>query len=144
MTESSTVAALRNKRDDIERAIAKYEKALTQARADLAHVNAAITIFEASGERLNLPPYVDVHRLLARGEAMTICKQALAKGPMNTRQLALYIMEAKGMDTTDRVLAKSVASRLIHALRQQWRRGKIERHAIERGVCIWGLPSVPA
>jgi hypothetical protein len=140
MTDSTTVATLTNKRNEIERAITKYEKALAQARADLAHINAAIAIFDASGERTEIAPYVDVHRLLARGEAMTLCKQALADGPMNTRQLALYVMDAKGMDTTDRVLAKSVASRLIHALRQQWRRGKIERRTVTRGVSVWGLP----
>ena len=141
MTESSTVAALRNKRDEIEAAIANYTKRLEQARADLAHVNAAIMIFEASGESLDLPPYVDINRILARGEAITLCKQALATGPKNTRQLALYIIKAKGMDATDRVLCRSVAARIIHALRQQWRRGKIERRAIEHGVCIWGLPT---
>lgn len=141
MSESSAVQILRNKRDEIAAAIANYEKRLAQARSDLAHVNAAITIFEASGERADLPPYVDVHRILARGEAMRLCKEALAEGALNTRQLALAVMKAKGMDTTDRVLAKSVAARLIHALRQQWRRGLIERKAIERGVCIWALPA---
>ena len=139
-TRSTTVVTLTTKRNEIEAAIANYEKRLTQARADLAHINAAISIFEASGERLSLPPYVDINRILARGEAMKLCKVALAEhGTMNTRQLALHVMEAKGMDTTDRVLAKSIAARLIHALRMQWRRGTIERVAIQRGVCLWRL-----
>ena len=137
--ESTTVATLTNKRDEIIAAIANYEKRLTQARADLAHINAAITIFEASGERQALPPYVDVHRLLKRGEAMTLCKAALAQGPLNTRQLALKVMEAKGLDVTDRVLAKSVAARLIQALRQQVNRGTLEGTEVHHGVRVWRL-----
>ena len=34
-------------------------------------------------------------------------------------------MAAKGLDIGDKVLAKAIAGRLIHALRQQWRRGLI-------------------
>jgi hypothetical protein len=137
MAESTTIATLKHKRDEIARSIIAYEKRLDQARADLAHINAAITIFAASGERQVLPPYVDVHRIFARGEAMALCKAALASGPMNTRQLALHVMKAKGLDSGDRVLAKAVASRLIHALRQQARRGLLDGTERVRGVRVW-------
>lgn len=44
--------------------------------------------------------------------------QALAAhGSLNIRQLALKVMAAKGLDTGDKLLAKAVAGRLIHALR---------------------------
>ena len=114
-----TVTTLRSKRAEIIAAIANYEKRLAQARADLAHITAAITIFEASGDVEEIPPYVDIHRCFKRGEAINLCKEALASGPLNTRQLALKVMAAKGLDTGDKVLAKAVAARLIHALRQQ-------------------------
>ncbi|MCB1486937.1 MAG: hypothetical protein KDJ88_05700 [Bauldia sp.] len=128
------------KRDEITAAIAHYEKALEQARADLSHINAAITIFDASAERMGVAPYMDIHRIFARGETIRLCKEALASGPMNTRQLAVYIIEAKGLDKTDRVLAKAVAARIIHAIRQQERRGLIVRTTMVRGVCVWALP----
>lgn len=68
MAEIRTVTTLRFKRDDIERSIANYEKRLAQARADLSHINAAISIFEASGDPRGFPAYVDVQRLWKRGE----------------------------------------------------------------------------
>jgi hypothetical protein len=77
-----------------------------------------------------------------RGEAINLCKEALASGPLNTRQLALRVMAAKGLDTGDKVLVKAVAGRLIHALRQQCRRGLIdgtEKHLGARR--IWALPN---
>jgi hypothetical protein len=142
MAEIRTVTTLRSKRAEIIASIANYEKKLAQARADLAHITAAITIFEASGDRDEIPPYVDIHRCLKRGEAITICKEALAAhGPLNTRQLALRVMAARGLDTGDKVLAKAIASRLIHALRQQCRRGLIDGTEKHLGARVWALPS---
>lgn len=117
MAEIHTVTTLRSKRAEIIAATSNYEKRLAQARADLAHITAAITIFEASGDVEDIPPYVDIHRRFKRSEAMNLCKEALASGPLNTRQLALKVMAAKGLDTGDKVLPKAVAGRLIHALR---------------------------
>jgi hypothetical protein len=51
MAEIRSVTTLIAKRDEIERSIANYEARLEQARADLSHVNAVISIFEAAGDR---------------------------------------------------------------------------------------------
>jgi hypothetical protein len=116
MTEIRTVTTLIAKRDEIERSIANYEARLEQARADLSHVNAVISIFEAAGDWDTTTAYSDIHRLFQRAEFVTICKTALAQhGPMNTRALVTHILAPKGLDGGDRVLAKSVAERLIHA-----------------------------
>jgi hypothetical protein len=47
-----------------------------------------------------------------------------------------HILAAKGLDSGDRVLAKSVAERLIHALRMQAKRGKIAIAKKERGATV--------
>jgi hypothetical protein len=67
-----------------------------------------------------------VHRLFARGEVIVLCKQALASGPKSTKELAIHVMRAKGLDAGDKVLTCALASRMIHALRQQWRCGLID------------------
>jgi hypothetical protein len=74
MAEIRTVTTLRSKKTEIIASIANYEKKLAQARADLAHITAAITIFEVSGEPEDMPRYVDIHRCFRRGETMAICK----------------------------------------------------------------------
>lgn len=137
MAEIRTVTTLAAKRVEIEAAISNYEKRLAQARADLAHVSACIAIFEASGEPSEAGPYVDVHRLFSRGEPMALCREALASGPKTTRELALCVMASKGLDTGDRVLARAMAGRLIHALRMQVRRGKVRDAGKAKGVRIW-------
>ena len=66
MGEIRTVTTLRAKRDEIINSIRLYESQLAQAQADLAHVTAAIRIFEASGDPMNMARHVDVSRRLDR------------------------------------------------------------------------------
>lgn len=142
MAEIRTVTTLRHKRDQIEAAIDNYEKRLAQARADLAHVNACIVIFEASGEAEAMKPYTDIHRLYRRGEMIVLCKEALAaKGEMTTRELAIHVLKAKGLDAGDKVLAKAVANRLIHALRMQAERGTLRASGRRGNVRLWCRPA---
>jgi hypothetical protein len=90
MAEIRTVTTLRSKRTEIIVSIANYEKKLAQARADLAHMTATIAIFEASGDIEDIPPYIGIHRCFKRGEAITLCKEALAAhGPLNIRPAGL-------------------------------------------------------
>jgi hypothetical protein len=143
MAEIRTVTTLRYKRVQITATIAKYEKRIAQARADLSHINACIAIFEADTAPSDAAPYIDVHRLFERGEPMRLCKQALASGPKSTKELALHVMAAKGMDTSDKVPAHAVAGRLRHALRQQWRRGLISGEGKIKGARIWATIQAP-
>jgi hypothetical protein len=140
MAEIRTVTTLRSKRDEIAGTVAKYERLLGQARADLAHIEAAISIFEASGDPKGFPAYVGVHHLFKRGEQTRLCLAALADGPLTTRQLALYIMKAKGLDQGDKVLAKSIGSRLIHALRLLRKQGRLAAKGRIKAAMVWELP----
>jgi hypothetical protein len=140
MGEIRTVTTLRRKRAEIAASIKLYDRQLAQARLDLAHVAAAIRIFEASGKPSDIARYVDTYRLFKRGEPWAICAAALAKGPHDTRQLAYRLMEAKGMDTADTVLAKGLTNRLIHSLRMQEQRGRVKRDGKRKGVTVWRLP----
>lgn len=141
MVESRTAETLRSKRSEIARAIDDYEKRLAQARADLAHIDAAIAIFAAGGDgNVIVQPYIDIHRLFKRGEMVAICREALKTGPKNTRELSALILEAKGLAAGDRVLAKVVSYKLIHALRIQARMGKIVGIGRYKAARVWRLP----
>jgi hypothetical protein len=142
MPEIRTVTTLKRKRSEISASIRLYEKQLAQARLDLAHITAAIRIFEASGRPADIARYVDTYRLFKRGEPWAICAAALASGPHDTRELALELMKAKGMDTADTVLAKGFTNRLIHSLRMQEQRGRVRRQGKRKGVTVWRLPEI--
>jgi len=59
----------------------------------------------------------------------------------HTRQLALRVIEAKGLSESDEVLAQTVALRVVQTLRMRARRGKVESVTRTKDVCIWQLPS---
>ncbi len=108
--------------------------------APRTHVNAAIKIFEASGDPHEMGRYIDTHRLMRRAEPIDLCNEALSTGPKSTRELALHVMQSKGLDTGDKVLAKAVAAQLIHFLRMQALRGRIIRDGKKGTALVWKLP----
>ena len=140
MAEIRTVTTLVKKRDEIRASIRMYEAKIAQARSDLSHVTAVLRLFEVSGRGQDLARYMDSYRLFKRGEPWAICAAALASGPLSTKELALELMKAKGMDLKDAVLAKTLGHRLIHSLRMQEQRGRVKRDGKRHGVTIWRLP----
>jgi len=87
MPEIRTVTTLRRKRSEISASIKLYERQLAQARLDLAHIAAAIRIFEASGKPSDIARHVDTYRLFKRGEPWAICAAALANADLTTRAI---------------------------------------------------------
>lgn len=142
MAEPIAVLALRRKRDQISGTIAHYERLMREAENDLAHINASLRLFEATGEAGDLPPYVDLNRVLRRGETTKICMEAIAKeGPLDTRQLAMRVIKAKGLSENDKVLAQTVALRVVQTLRMRARRSKVVCTTKTKGVCVWRIPA---
>jgi len=141
MAEIRTVTTLQHKRDEIRASIRMYEKKIAQARADLSHITAVMQLFEVSGRAQDLARYADSYRLFSRGEPWAICAKALASGPLTTKELALELIKAKGLNERDGVLAKTIGHRLIHSLRMQEQRGKVCRNGKRHGVSVWKLPT---
>ena len=138
MADSNALRTLRRKRNEIEKAILLYEDQLDRARLDLSHVNAVIAIYEGSGAPASLAPYVDLHRVFKRGEITELCKAALAQeGPLDTRELAVRVIRAKGMNEADRLLRRALAYKIVNALGKQVQRGALENAGRRAGVRVW-------
>ncbi|WP_186417591.1 hypothetical protein [Bosea sp. CS1GBMeth4] len=139
MSDPQVLNTLRRKRDAINEAIKLYEDKLAQARRDLANVSATIRLFEVGDEPLQFPVYMDIGRLFRPREIGKLCHTALAlESPLDTRELALRVMRAKGMDESDKVLRSSVAHRVVQALSMQLKRGQIASPCKRDGVRLWG------
>jgi hypothetical protein len=145
MGEPLVIFALRKKRDRIEGAIASYERKIKEAQADLSHVVASLRLFELSGDPSEFPAYIDLNRILRRGETTRLCMAALAsEGPLDTRQLTKRVMAAKGLNHDDKVLAQAIALRIVQTLRvKRLRGGPLDGTERRKGVCVWrmGRPS---
>lgn len=139
MAEPQILTTLRRKRDTIEAYIGTMERQIADARRDLSAVNATIRLYEVDGSAPGeVAPYAEIHRLFRRGEMTTICKQALQQeGPLDTRELAIRVIRVKGMDEDDRLLRKTIAFRIVQALRLQERRGSVRGDGKRNGVRLW-------
>lgn len=140
MAESTTVTTLAKKRKEIERAIAGYEARLKQARLDLAHISAAIAIFEANGSTADMLAYANLKRYWKNGQLLALCKGFLkAEGPLDTRALSERVMRVSGLNPNDKVLVQAVTNRVYPVMRAQQRRGKIVYAGKRKAAWIWAL-----
>lgn len=139
MADPHILTTLRRKRDETEAAIRAYEKKAEALRRDLAHVNATLRLFELNGAHEVFPVHMDLTRLFKRGEVFAICKQALEAAPdgLDTRELALAVIRAKGMDEADAVLRKAINYRIVQAMRMQEMRGRVSGAGRRKGVRVW-------
>jgi hypothetical protein len=138
MGEPIAILALRRRRDHISGVIAEYERKIKEAQHDLIHIVASLRLFELTGDPSEFPPYIDLNRLLRRGETTKICLAALtAEGPLDTRELTQRVMRAKGVNAGDKVLAQAIALRIVQTLRLK--RTKLDGTEKRKGVSVWRL-----
>ena len=137
MSEPQVIHTLRTKARELEAHIAKLDKAALQARADLAHINASITLFEAPAAGEQFPMHFNLGRLFKGRELGQLCNAALADGPKDTRQLAEYVILEKGLDVGDKTLRTSIQLRVVNAMRMREKRGMAERVGKHATAIIW-------
>nr|WP_047576646.1 hypothetical protein [Methylobacterium sp. ZNC0032] len=138
MSDPNVLLTLRRRRDAINEAIKAYEEKLETARRDLSHISATIRLFEVGDRPLEFPVYMDMGRLFRPREIGRLCHAELAKeSPLDTRELALRVIRAKGMDEGDKVLRSTVAHRVVQALTMQMKRGLITSEGKRHGVRMW-------
>jgi len=139
MATENIIKTLTSKRDGIERTIATYQKQIEEARRDLSHVNATIRLFE-TGRTEEGARYVDTLRLFKRGEVWALCRSALEKeGPLDSRELAVRLIQHHGLDVEDKVLRKSLTLRVVQALRLREKSGKARSLGRRLNVMLWEL-----
>jgi hypothetical protein len=137
MTKLQVINTLNSKRKQIVAYVAKLEKDLEQARRDLSAVTEAMRVFSPDGECTKA--YMDFAGLFGRRELPELCRQALAAsgGPLDTSEIATYVMLAKGMDATDRHLRKAVTYKIVQVMRRWEVERKIERLGKRGTVVVW-------
>ena len=91
--------------------------------------------------------YSDPSHLFRYGELGSLCLAALADGPLSTPAIAAKVAEAKGFDTGDKVLLKSLTLAVVMSMRGLENRQKVKDGGSynpdgRRGrTRVWALPS---
>jgi hypothetical protein len=141
MSDSIIVLSLRKKRDELSATIRSYEHELEQARANFAHITAALAVFDAGDKPGSQRPYSHMFRGFRYGEIALWCREKLTEGPLSTPDLTKHVMEKKGMDTSNRVLVRSMGFSVLQSLRGMSRRQMVQKLPKSRGRCVWRLTS---
>lgn len=128
MSELATAALIR-KRAELAGEIEAQDATLSQLRADLVHLDAAIRIMSPDTDPEAIRPKKPSRKgcdWFGRGELARMVLDVLreAQGPLSSTEIARAIMERKGLPVGDAVAVKRVAGMVKGAMH---RRGKRER-----------------
>ena len=143
MAESSTVTILRNKADEIRASIAKYEREIEAARRNLVAVNMTLTLFDYRPDTpVSSTAPMSMKKMFARNELPRIIFDALRglEAGLDTRELANLALTAKGFDTTNAVLRRAMAMKVVNTLDKLRLKAKITKDGMRDGVIVWRMP----
>src|ERR1700738_3888333 len=105
MAEPHVIGALRNKRAELAGMLRQLEQQLAQQRANLAHVDATMRLFDPETRPKDIRPKQPRARnaWFRPGECLRLIYDHLreATQPVTTRELAERIMRVKAMPATD-------------------------------------------
>lgn len=140
------VNALTAKRAEIAGRIAELEERMRQARADLAHVDATLLMFDPNTK----PAAIRARRktrknrdgLFAEGEVSRRCRDFMrtAGDPVSADAIVRATMADKGLDVADDRLRQNILQRFLMALHRIHRAGQVEKIGHGLGT-KWTLPA---
>jgi hypothetical protein len=140
MAELHVIGALRNKRAELAGILRQLEQQLVQQRANLAHVDATMRLFDPDIRPNDIRPKLPRERnaWFRQGECLRLVYDELreATQPMTTRQLAEQIMRVKAIPAADDQRRERVQKTLLASLNRA--KQTIARVEIA-GVVRWRL-----
>ena len=140
MAELHVIGALRNKRAELAGMLRQLEQQLGQQRANLAHVDATMRLFDPDIRPNDIRPKLPRERnaWFRQGECLRLVYDELreATQPMTTRQLAEQIMRVKAIPAADDQRRERVQKTLLASLNRA--KQTIARVEIA-GVVRWRL-----
>jgi hypothetical protein len=140
MAETHVIGALRNKRAELAGVLRQLEQQLVQQRANLAHVDATMRLFDPEIRPMDIRPKQPRQRnaWFRPGECLRLIYDELreATQPVTTRELAERIMRLKGIPPADSDRRERVQKTLLASLNRA--KQTIARVEIA-GVVRWQL-----
>lgn len=138
--QPNVLHALTRKRAEIAGCIEHCQLDLRHLIAELDHIDAAIRIFNPAVDigSIRSKPVPPRHAAF-KGEVTRVVLDALreARSPLTSRDIALTLMKARGLNPDDRELSVIMVKRICACLRVQRKRGLIRTAAIIGNLQGW-------
>lgn len=120
MGEPQVVSALREKRSELAGLVTELEKQLNLHRANLAHVDATMRLFDPGKKHdpIGSAQLNGRHDWFRRGECRRLIYDVLrdAPGPMTTREITDAIVKSKGMIANEGSARDLIAKTVLNSL----------------------------
>jgi hypothetical protein len=145
MGDTYVISGLTAKRSELLAMAQSLEAQARQARVDLAHIDAALRLFD---------PSVDLAAIRGKsqtrgrcpwfkgGDLSRFCREVLrdASEPLSAEAMVRQIMARHGMDQENQAQRSAIILRTLQALHRMAKRGDVGR--IGKGVgVLWTLPA---
>jgi hypothetical protein len=132
MADPHVISSLSRKRREIAGEIVELEKQAAQKRADLAHVNAVLRLYDpkAAEESVRPKQLAFRQRFFGNGELSRHCLNTLREVEglaITADDIAIAAMKAKGMPLGDDPLRQKLVSTALAALKRLTKRGVVEK-----------------
>jgi hypothetical protein len=145
MAQSIIISALIEKRSEVSGIIADLEERTRQSRADLAHIDATLRLFdpeiEVSAIRGKKPSAKST--LFANGEISKRCREAIRRAdgePVAGEDIVKQAMADKGLDAGDKMARLKLNRSFLWALHRMHVSGTIAKVGHGLGA-RWTLPT---
>lgn len=146
MSHSPVIHGLVAKRAEVSGIIADLEERMRQERANLAHVDATIRLFDPEMNPRGIKPIRPAKGrsgLFANGEISRRCRDAIRKAspePVSAELVVRQAMTDKGLDPEDKVVRQDMIRRFLWAMHRMQVAGIIGKVGNGMGA-RWTLPA---
>jgi hypothetical protein len=145
MAQSIIIHALTEKRAEVSGIIADLEERTRQARADLAHIDATLRLFDPDvkiGAIRAKQPAKARSGPFAPGEISKRCREALrdAKEPLAAETIVRAAMADKGLPVDDKAMRIAMIRSFLWALHRLHVEGQVQKVGHGLGA-RWALPA---
>ena len=142
MENEHVLGALVRKRSEIAGQIEHTQAALRKLIVDLDSIDSAIRLFDPDADIVSIAPrqYPPRHAAF-RGEMMRHVMGCLrsAAGPITTRDIALVVMKARGLDPSDAGMLVTIRKRVGACIFKIREAGHVQEVAVTGELKSWKL-----
>ncbi|WP_428491809.1 hypothetical protein [Rhodopila sp.] len=131
MSNSFVISGLVEKRAELSGLITDLEERTHQARADMAHIDAALKLFDPDSVPQNIRPKAPAAArsgFFANGEISRRCREAVRRAngdPISAEDIVRWTMSEKGLDPEDAKIRYNMIKRFLGALHRLQMSGAI-------------------
>jgi hypothetical protein len=141
MTNEHVLSGLMAKRAELAGKIEMMQREIRTLVVSLDHVDAAIRIFDPNVDLEDIKSKLPPRHMAFKGEVSRLILDALRKAPkpMPVADLALIVLEGRGLSLDDKPFLRVLQKRVDACLRNLRKRGLVKRTRPPGSLGLWQI-----